>query len=358
MSTSEVALFQQMLTDLAAQGVSDLYLRPAMLPLVRRDGELEQLAGQTVVSDIFLEAILAWLLTPEQKQKLESEKQLTIGYTFANHLRLRLNVFYQHGLPELTIRFVPLRIKKVSELGLPPNLEQLMSANSGLVIISGPYGSGRSATIAALLQTINNTSARHIVTIEEPIEYVFTSNKSVIDQREVGQDVNSWEAALQSLPQEDCDVVVLGKVPRPALAAQALELAAAGKLVLMAAEADSTVKCLERLVTSFLPDEQTRIRDRLGEVLLAVLAQQLIKRIGGGRLAVTELLLGTPAVRNIVREGKFYQLNNVLQISRDEGMLAFDYNLAELVKTGLVQAEEAALYVHDNDLFNSFMRSL
>lgn len=355
MSSSEVALFQQLISGLVGQGVSDLYLRAASSPIIRLDGQLKTMSDQPIVTDEYLEAVLGFLLSEEQLAKFNKEKQLTLGYTFANRVRLRITLFYQKGLPELAVRFVPVKIKTIAELGLPTVLNKLISATSGLLIISGPYGSGRSATLAALIQEINNQSARHIITIEGPIEYLFVGNKSVVDQRELGSDVINWEAALETLPQEDCDVVFLPKLPAPYLPS-AIALAAAGKLVVITSEADASIKTLENLITSFLPDAQAGLRQKLSEVLLAVLSQQLVARVGGGRVAVTELLIGSPAVKSIIKEGKFYQLNNVLQVSRDEGMVSFDYNLAELVKTGEIIEEEALSYAHDKELFNSFMR--
>ncbi len=355
MSSSEVALFQQLITNLAGQGVSDLYLRPASSPIVRQDGELKNLSDHSIVSDEYLESVLSWLLTEEQLDKFKNDKQLTFGYTFANRIRLRISLFYQKGLPEINIRFIPLKIKTISELGLPSILSKLVAQAGGLIIISGPYGSGRSATLAALIQEINSQSARHIITIEDPIEYLFIGDKSVIDQRELGGDVTSWSAALATLPQEDCDAVFLSKLPVSELMA-AIDLAVAGKLVVITSEADSTIKVLENLVISFPPDNQPGLRQKLSEVLLGVLSQQLVPRIGGGRVAVTELLIGNSAVRSIIKEGKFYQLNNILQVSRDEGMVSFDYNLAELTKTGEIIEEEALSFAHDKEMFNSFVR--
>ncbi|MBU1039456.1 Flp pilus assembly complex ATPase component TadA [Patescibacteria group bacterium] len=356
MSASEVALFQQLISNLVSQGASDLYLRAASSPIIRLDGELKTLSDQPVVTADYLEVIVSFLLTEDQRTKFTNERQLTFGYTFANRIRLRLSLFYQKNLPELTIRFIPVKIKNIKELGLPVILEKIIKTDSGLIIISGPYASGRSATQAALIQEINNQTARHVITIEDPIEYLFVGNKSVIDQRELGNDVRSWDEALDTLPQEDCDVVFLSKVPQAKIAAKAITLAAAGKLVVIVSESDSTIKALEHLVASFLPDEQVGMRQQLGEVLLGVLSQQLVARVGGGRIAVTELLIGSPAVRSIIKEGKLYQLNNILQVSRDEGMVSFDYNLAELVKTGEIMEEEALAYSHDKELFSSFLR--
>ncbi len=222
--------------------------------------------------------------------------------------------------------------------------------------MAGAYGSGRTTTLAALAQQINLTSAKRIISIEDPVEYILVSAKSMIDQREVGRDVNSWAEALDSLPTEDADVIILGSINSPALVVQAVSLALGGKLVIAAIEADSCIKGLERLVNGMVPDQQDNFRNRLADALLAMSVQKLVPRMGGGRIVVNEMLIGTPAVKTIIQEGKYYQLTNVLQTSRDEGMISFDYALAELVKTGEVLREQALPYVTDKELFNSIIR--
>jgi len=356
MSATEVAIFQKILTNLAAQAVSDLYLRAGSQPVARRDGELSVESDEATVSADFLEAILAYLLTPQQRQILEQQKQITIGYNFANRLRLRLSVFYQHGLPELTMRFIGSSVKTTVDLGLPPALAKLTSRQHGLILITGPFGSGRSTTVASLLSVINHRQARHIVTIEEPIEYALLADKSLLDQREVGQDVNSWEEAVGDLPNEDCDVIALSRLPSGQIINQAIDLALGGKLVLAVTESDSSVKTIERLLGQYKPDDQDSARTRLADALLAISFQQLIPRVGGGRVLVPELLLNTPPVKSIIQEGKYYRLNNLLQTSRAEGMMPFDFALAQLTQTGEIMQEIAIKYAHDLELFKALLQ--
>ncbi|MBI5733337.1 MAG: Flp pilus assembly complex ATPase component TadA [Candidatus Kerfeldbacteria bacterium] len=356
MSATEVAILQKIITNLAGQTVSDLYLRAGSQPVIRRDGELVTLDDEAVVTSAFLDASLSWLLTVEQRQVVDSNKQLTIGYTFANRLRLRVTVFYQQGLPEITIRFISNPVKSLTDLGWPPVLEKLAASAKGLIILSGSYGSGRSLSLASLLSHINNTQARHIVTVEEPIEFLLLSGRSVVDQREIGKDANTWEEAIDNLPKEDCDVVALSHLVNTKVVSQAIDLALGGKLVVVVVESDSAIKTVERLVGTFKPDDQDNVRWRLADALLAVCFQRLLPRVGGGRVLVPEILLGTAAAKTIIQEGKYYQLINLLQTARAEGMMSFDYALAELVKTGEVMRDIALPQAHDQELFNSLLR--
>jgi twitching motility protein PilT len=356
MSTTELSILQKIITDLAGQQISDLYLRSGSQPIVRRDGELVTLTEEQVVTAEFLETSLGFFITPAERQRLEHERQLTVGFSFLGRLRLRISIFYQQGLPEIVIRFIPAVPKSLPELGLPAVLEKLIQGTQGFLLVAGPYGSGRTTTVASLLQTINHSQARHIVTIEEPIEHLIIGQQSVVDQREVGRDVPSWEEALASLPAEDCDVVVLSRLPTTSVVSAALDLALAGKLVIAITESDSTVKAIEKLVSGALPDQQASLRARLADALLAISVQRLIPRIGGGRVLVSEVLVGTPAVKAIIHEGKDYQLQNILHTSRDEGMVAFDHSLAELVKTGEVIREEALQHTIDKEAFQAYLR--
>jgi len=357
MSVTETTILQDLLAKLGGQQVSALHLRPGSQPVVRRDGELQTMTDEQVVTPDLIEASLGLVLTPAERQTLEQERQVTVGYTFANRLRLRVTVFYQRGLPELAIRFIPQTPKAPAELGLPQVLVDYVTRSvHGLVLVAGPFGSGRSTTLASLVGHLNQTQARHVVTIEDPIEYVLASATGIVDQRQVGSDVLNWQEAVDGLPQEDCDVVVLGKLPSASVTQRAVDLALAGKLVLVAVETDSTVKAVEQLVGGFLPDAQEAIRQRLGDALLLATSQKLVPRIGGGRVLVCEVLVGTPAVKAAIREGRYFQAQNLLQTSREEGMVAFDRALAQLVKTGEVLREEAERNAQDLDTLQSYLR--
>lgn len=356
MSVTETAILQKILTNLAGQQISDLHLRAGSQPVARRDGELEVLQQEEIVTPEFLEAVLGFFLTPQQRATLDNDRQVTVGYTFMNRLRLRITVFYQRGLPEVAIRFITTALKNLRELGLPASFERLVNYDRGLIIIAGSYGSGRTTTLASCLQTINQQQIKHITTIEEPIEYVLIGDKSIIDQREVHVDAVSWEEAAESLPNEDVDIVAFSRLPSVKVTETALNLALGGKLVLAVTEADSCVQAVEQLVAGFSPENQPVMRSKLADSLLAISVQKLVPRVGGGRVLVTELLIATPAVRSIIHDNKDYQLKNLLLTSREEGMVAFDRSLAELVKTGEVMQDVALSHALDPEVFQSILR--
>lgn len=356
MSATETAILQKIITNLAGQQVSDLHLRAGSQPVVRRDGELEVMTNEEIITPDFLEAVLGVLLTPQQRSTLETERQVTLGHTFMSRLRLRITVFYQRGLPEIAIRFVPSNLRTLRELGVPASFEKVVQADHGLVLIAGSYGSGRTTTLAACLQAINQSRVKHIATVEEPIEYILIGDKSIIDQREIGVDAVSWEEATESIPNEDVDVIGFSRLANSSVTSSALSLVLGGKLVFAVMEAESCMQAVEQLVISFSPDNQALTRTKLADALLAILVQKLIPRVGGGRILVTELLLATPAVRSVIRDGKDYQITNLLLTSREEGMVAFDRALAELVKTGEVVQEVALSYALDKEVFQSILR--
>ncbi len=356
MSSTETAILQKILTSLAGQQVSDLHLRVGSQPVIRRDGELEVLANEDIITADFLQVVLGILLTESQRATLESEKQITVGHTFMNRMRLRVTVFYQRGLPEIAIRFIPGNLKSLRELGLPPMFERLVAADRGLIIIAGGYGHGRTTTLASCLQTINQNQLKHIITIEEPIEYVLVSDKAIIDQREVGVDALSWEEAVEILPNEDADVVAFSRLNNHTTSASALSLALGGKLVFVVVEAESCVQAVEQLIAGFPAESRPVMRSKLADGLLGILVQKLVPRVGGGRILVAELLIATPAVRALIHDSKDHQLTNILLTSREEGMVAFDRSLAELVKTGEVMQEVALAHALDPEVFKSILR--
>lgn len=357
MSITETSLLQKLLTSLGGGQVSDLHLRAGSPPVVRQDGELQVLSDEPIVTPDFLDAALQLLLTTEAREVLDHQRQITVGFTYANRLRLRVGVFYQRGIPEIAIRFISTSVRTLAELGLPPVFERMaITVRQGLVLIGGPFGSGRTTTIASFLQTINRSRTAHVVSIEEPIEYELNSAQSIIDQREIGTDVLSWEEALANLLAEDIDVLALGRLPSPAVAETAVNQALAGRLVIAGLEAESAPRAVEQLVATAVSANQEAFRQALADALQLVSVQRLVPRVGGGRLLVSEVLVATPAVRAVIREGKFYQLRTLMQTSRDEGMTSFDHALAQLVKTGEVMHEVATRYVQDSEVFESLVR--
>ncbi|MFH1171714.1 MAG: PilT/PilU family type 4a pilus ATPase [bacterium] len=358
-----MALGQQMnveriLTRVAEYKASDLHLTVGMPPVLRVDGKLVTLTDEETVTPEFMESVLEQLMSDEQRATLAKDRGVLFTFDFGNKARFKVNVFYQRGYPSASLRFIPPEIRSVAELGLPAVVESFARCKKGLVIVSGSYGSGRSATLTALVNTINQERAEHIVSIENPIEYVYVNTKSVIEQREVGRDAPSFAAALKNIYQEDANVVVISELETPEVIEQALRIAATGRLVLTCMDMETAVQTIEKILSSFPTERQEQIRIELSECLQGVVVQRLLPRIGGGSVVIAEVLTVTPAIRSVIRDGAIYQVQTILQTSREEGMVAFDRSLADRVKTGEVLQDEAMKYATDQNTLRLMLRPL
>jgi twitching motility protein PilT len=296
------------------------------------------------------------LLTPEQKQVLDKEKEIIFSYNFDKNLRFKINIFHQRGFLSATLRYVSTKIPSLVELGIDGQIKRLTELRHGLIIISGPFGSGRSTTAAAMLEEINHNRKEYIMTIEDPIEYVFTNNLSVIEQREVGRDTNSYGDALKYFQEEDGHVLFLEQMSEPAIIPLVLEIASGNSLVITTTSADSAAKTISSILDYYTSFDQERIRDLLASALRAVICQKILPRIGGGSKAVFELLLVNDSVRSIISRGSVSQLDNLIQTSRREGMISFNQALAEAVKSGDVSREDALAYTVDPRLLENLLR--
>jgi twitching motility protein PilT len=347
--TNEQIEINRILTSVAEYNASDLHLSVGNVPTVRIDGELTPLREEKVITPDFLEKLKLFLLDERQKEILENERDIIFSYNFQNRIRFKINLFYQEGYLSASLRLITSDIKTLVELGLPKAVEQVTKLNKGLVIVCGPFGSGRTSTLAAILNEINNNRSEHILTIEKPIEYVFMDNRSIVEQREVGRDTHSFEKALKSAFQEDVDVIMVGDLNNKAVMKSALDLAEGGRLVFGGMGTDSSIKTIEKLINSFDAQEQQQARVQLSEALAGIIVQRLLPRVGGSRILVAEILIPTSPVRAVIREGNLLQLNNVLQTSREEGMISLDRSLAELVKTGEILLDSALQYAVDKN---------
>lgn len=341
---------------MAEYNASDLHLSVGNVPTVRIDGELTPLREEQVITPEFLEKLTLFLLDEKQRAELEKEREIIFSYNFQNRIRFKVNLFYQEGYLSASLRLINSDIKTLAELGLPRAVEQVTKLNKGLVIVCGPFGSGRTSTLAAILNEINNTRDEHILTIEKPIEYVFMDNRCIVEQREVGRDTHSFEKALQSAFQEDVDVIVVSDLKHKNVVKSVFDLAEGGRLVFAGMDTDSSIKTIEKLINSFDAPEQHQARVQLSEVLAGIIVQRLMPRVGGGRILVAEVLIPTPPVRSVIREGNLLQLNNVLQTSREDGMISLDRSLAELVRTGEILADSAMQYAVDKNNFQMFVQ--
>lgn len=345
--TGSQLAFKRILSTVAEYKASDLHLTIGNPPILRVDTKLIPLEKESVVTPDFIENVADTLLSDEQKKVLDKDKEIVLAYSLEDKARFRVNIFYQKGYPSVSFHYIGNKIKTLKDLGLPPVVEQFTKIKKGLVVVSGPFGSGKTTTLISIINTINSTRSEYILTIENPIEYLFVNNKSIVEQREVGRDTPSLVEGLKTVTQEDVDVVMVSDIPNADVIREVLNIADSGRIVYTSINADSVVKSIEKMVSIFSLDEQKQARSFLADNLEGVVCQRLLPRVGGGRIVVAEILIPTEPVRNVIKEGVFYQINNIIQTSREEGMISLDKSLAELVKTGEIIIEEALAYAQD-----------
>ena len=339
------------LLDLAIEkGASDLHVTVGVPPALRIDGKLLPITDKGVVTPETAERLLMSIMNAEQVERLQQRRELDFSFGYQK-TRFRTNAFYQKVNISAALRLIPVLIKSLEELGVPPILERFTEPSQGFVIITGPTGHGKSTTLAALIESINQKRADHIITIEDPIEYVFEHKKSIIVQREVGSDTNSFARALRSALREDPNAILVGEMRDLETIEAALTLAETGHLVFTTLHTNSAAQTVDRMIDVFPPHQQQQVRMQLANVLLGVVSQRLLPRAQGGRVLATEIMVANSAVRNTIREGKTHQLPNIIQTSASEGMIALDKVLAELVSRGEITIDTALQWALDPKAF-------
>lgn len=333
-----------------AANASDLHLTAGVPAVIRVDGHLVSLPNQLVLTPERVEKLIMSILLPKQHESLLDQREIDFSFSFGNS-RIRANVYHQSGSVAGSFRFIPRQIRLLADLGLPPILERFTQATQGLVILSGPTGHGKSTTLAALVELINQSRSDHIITIEDPIEYVFEHKKSIISQREVGSDTNSFGRALRAALREDPNVILVGEMRDLETIEAALTIAETGHLVFTTLHTNSSAQTADRIIDVFPPHQQGQIRMQLASVLLGIVSQRLLPRVSGGRIAATEILVANNAVRNLIREGKSHQIDNIISTSAAEGMIGLDKVLAELVSKGEVSLDDALAWALDPKAF-------
>jgi twitching motility protein PilT len=296
------------------------------------------------------------VLDEDQKQILLRDKEFDFSFAFGDLGRFRVNAFHERGNIAAALRLIPSEIRTIDQLGMPPVLNKFTEYPRGLVLVTGPTGSGKSTTLAALVDKINTERASHIITVEDPIEYTHHSKRSVVAQREVHYDTFSFSAALRSSLREDPDVVLIGEMRDLETIAAAITIAETGHLVFATLHTNSASQSIDRMVDVFPPHQQPQIRAQLGNMLQAICSQRLVPALSGGRVVAAEILVATPAVRNIIREGKNYQLEAVIQTGAEHGMQSMDRTLANLVHGGVISYEEARNYAVELEELDRLMR--
>ncbi len=341
----------QKLLDLAIERkASDLHLTVGVPPTIRIDGQLIPAPGEPALGEEDVTKLIQSFMTPEQLERLKIRKELDFSFGYQD-TRFRTNTYFQKGNLAASLRLIPKLIKSAQELGLPPILDKFTSPSQGFFIITGPTGHGKSTTLAAMISHINQVRSEHIVTIEDPIEYVFEHDKSIISQREVGSDTNSFAYALRSALREDPNIVLIGEMRDLETIEAALTLAETGHLVFTTLHTNSAAQTADRIIDVFPPHQQQQVRMQLASVLLGVMSQRLIPRTSGGRVAACEIMVASSAVRATIREGKTHQLPNIIQTSAAEGMITLDKVLAELVSKGEISIDNALTWALDPKAF-------
>lgn len=322
---------------------SDLHLVVSMPAMVRIDGQLMPVSSGPL-SPEETESLVFELLSAEQKEMLVVNKELDFSFALGEVARFRVNAYYQKGYLSAALRLIPSYVKSIEELNLPKILHNFAKMRQGFVLVTGPTGHGKSTTIASIINEINQTRAVHIVTIEDPIEYVYSRGKSLISQREMHLDTHSWEVALRSALREDPDVVLVGEMRDFETIASAITVAETGHLVFATLHTNSAAQSIDRIIDVFPQNQQVQVRMQLAATIAGIISMRLVPAIGGGRLPVCEILLSTPAVATAVRDGKTHQIDNIIQTSGEAGMILFESSLAYLVRAGRISLDLAKTY--------------
>jgi twitching motility protein PilT len=320
---------------------SDLLLVAGAPPTVRIDGQLRPIGGQEPLSAEGVDALIRSMLGGDLSAKLDEEREIDFSFGWEWQARFRGNAFHQRGSLGLALRLIPRAIPTFEELGLPPVIEQLAAAPQGLVLVTGPTGSGKSTTLASVIRYIADRRACHILTLEDPIEYSHSHGRAIVTQREIGTDSESFAKALRSALREDPDVLLVGEMRDTESIETALTISETGHLVFATLHTNDTSQAIDRIIDVFPAERQSQIRVQFAGALLGIVAQRLLPKVGGGRVAAFELLLATTAVKNLIREGKTEQIRNTIATGQRAGMQTLEMSLRDLVAAGLVEHEAA-----------------
>lgn len=347
-------------TDLLSKTVSanasDLHLTVGLPPILRIDGELQAIAGYKELTSRDTTDLVNQIFTEKQKEIFVREKELDFSFDLSGKARFRVNVFLEKGVVGIAFRLLPSGIRSVTDLGLPQLLENFTESSQGFVLVTGPTGHGKTTTLAALIDKINSERSEHIITIEDPIEYVHHHKKSIVVQRELHEDTHSFAKSMRSILREDPDVVLVGEMRDMETISAAITVAETGHLVFSTLHTNNAMESIDRIIDVFPPHQQPQVRVQLSQILLGVVSQRLLPKIGGGRVVAAEVLMMNGAVRNLIREGKTYQIRSTMQTGAEEGMLPLEKSLATLVEEGKITLETAEKYANDLHYLNNLLK--
>ena len=339
----------QLLEKVVALNASDLHIGVNCQPYVRINMALQILTEFPVMTVDDVEFFLSQILDARQRELLEVNKELDFSVALGTKARFRVNAFFQKGYPSIALRYIPIIVPPLESLNLPSYFGNICNLKQGLILVVGPTGHGKSTTIASMLDRINETRSEHILTIEDPIEYVFTNKKSLVEQRELYLDTHSWGVALKSILRQDPNVVLIGEMRDAETVSSALQISETGHLVFATLHTNSASQTIERIISSFPAEKQEEIRSQLSQVIEVVISQRLIPSEKKKVVPAIEVMLGSDAVRSLIREGRAHMLDNVIKTSSQIGMVSLERSLADLVKNELIKFEEAIKYTSRPD---------
>lgn len=346
----------QLLELTVQRNASDLHLSVGFPPTIRVHGELMPIPGEVSVSSEQMDVFLASILTNIQKDIFEKSLELDFSFEFEGKARFRVNIYRQRSFSAAALRLIPFQIPELEGLGLPQILLKLATLRQGFILVTGPTGHGKSTTLASFIQKINQERSSHIITVEDPIEYVYPPGKSLIEQREMYKDTRSWGAALRSALREDPDVVLIGEMRDLETIAAAMTIAETGHLVLATLHTNSAAQSIDRIIDVFPQIQQPQIRIQLAATLESIVSLRLVPTIEPGRTLACEVLFATPAVRNVIREGKSHLIDNVIETSAEYGMQNLETSLAKLCKRGKISKDVALKFALRPELLSKLLR--
>ncbi|MBC7766990.1 PilT/PilU family type 4a pilus ATPase [Arenimonas sp.] len=330
----------KLLETVVTEGASDLHLSEGRYPTIRISRQLIPIVSSTILTHEDIKEFVS-LMTGGKKDFDTNSKEIDFSYKFKDKARFRGNAFHQQGSLSIALRFIPKTVRTISDLMLPVELEQFAHKKQGFFLVVGPVGQGKSTTLAAIIESINQERAEHIVTIENPTEYLYEQKKSIIDQREVGIDTESFESGLISALRQDVNVILVGEMRDRETMAAAVTAAETGHLVLSTLHTNNAAQTVDRIIDSFPANQQDQIRIQLSNALAGVLSQRLVPRISGGLIPVFELMITNNAIQNLIREKRTHEINTVIETGSQEGMIDMNRCLAELVQRGEITLEDA-----------------
>lgn len=338
---------EELIVTVVKEGASDLHITVGRHPTLRIAGELIPLIKKPVLTPEDTKGLVFAMFGEDEQRRIVEEKELDFSYTYEGKARFRVNVFVQRGFFGAALRLIPVEIKSLNELNLPDSLGDFSRREQGFFLVVGPTGHGKSTTLAAMVDIINRERSEHIITIEDPIEYMFTQDKSIIDQREVRQDTNDFHTALRSMFRQDVNVAMIGEMRDHETISAAVTSAETGHLILSSLHTNNASQTIHRIIDSFPAEQQNQIRSQLSSSLIGIFSQRLVPRISGGRIPAYELLIANTAVRNLIRENKIHEIDLVIETSAEEGMINLNQSLINLVRQGEISMESASLYSLD-----------